>query len=94
MNFTFRGKPIIPTKTALDELSEIDLDLSEVPLILERGIQIRKRKKNIIERAVKKGNKMINVVVVDLDDYYKLIHVGKFTLAEKFKKLIRGKDGF
>jgi len=93
VSFTYRGKPIFPTKTVLNELSEIDLNLYEVPNILESGFEIRKRKKNVIERCVQRGNKAINVVVVDLGDYYKLIHAGEFTLSKKFKKLMRHKDG-
>ena len=87
MNFTYKGKSILPTKTALNELSEIDVNLYEVPEILQNGFQIRKRKKNIVERGVQRGNKVINVVVVDLGDYYKLIHAGEFTLSKKFKTL-------
>lgn len=41
----FKGKPILPTKTAMDELSMIGLDLCEVPYILKNGFQLRKRKK-------------------------------------------------
>ena len=93
MDFTYKGKPIFPTKTALNELSEIDVNLYEVPNILENGFQIRKRKKNITERGIQRGNKVINVVVVDLGNYYKLIHAGKFTLSKKFKKLMRNKNG-
>ena len=89
MDFAYKGKPVMPTKTAIDELSDIDLDLYEVPEILEKGFELRKRKKNIIERAVAKGNKIINVVVVDMGNYYKLIHAGKFTLTKKHKKLIK-----
>ena len=44
-------------------------------------------------KKVLKSNKVINVVVVDLGDYYKLIHAGKFTLSKKFKKLMRDKNG-
>ena len=80
MNFTYKGKPIVPTKNALNELSEIDVNLYEVPEILEKGFEIRKRKKNIIERGVRRGNKVINVVVVDLGDYYKLIHAVLFLI--------------
>ena len=83
----------MPTKTAMDELSNINLDLYEMPQILENGFELRKRKKNIIEKAIKRGNKMINVVVVDMGNYYKLIHAGKFSLTKKFKKLMRGKNG-
>ena len=93
MDFTYKGKPILPTKTALNELSEIDVNLYEVPEILEKGFEIRKRKKSIIERGIQRGNKVINVVVVDLGDYYKLIHAGKFSLSKKFKKLMRDKNG-
>lgn len=27
MDYTYRGKPVIPTKTAMDELSDTNLDL-------------------------------------------------------------------
>ena len=85
MNFSYKGKPILPTKTALNELSEIDVSLYEVPEILEEGFEIRKRKKNVIERGIQRGNRVINVVVVDLGDYYKLIHAGEFTLSKKIQ---------
>jgi len=93
MNFTYKGKPIIPTKTALNELNDIDLNLYDVPEILEKGFEVRKRAKNITERGVQRGNKVINVVVVDMGNYYKLIHAGEFTLSRKFKKLMRDKNG-
>ena len=93
MNFTYKGKLILPTKSALNELSEIDINLYEVSEILEKGFEIRKRAKNIIERGVQRGNKIINVVVVDLGNYCKLIHAGEFTLSKKFKKLMRDKNG-
>ncbi len=91
MNFKYKGKPIVPTKTALDELSNIDLDLYDVPEILEKGFEIRKRSKNITERGIQKGNKVVNVVVVDMGGFYKLIHAGEFTLTKKFKKMMRDK---
>ena len=94
MNFMHNGKPVMPTKTAMDELSDISLDLYEVPKILEKGFEIRKRKGNITEKGIKKGNKIINVVVVDMGNYYKLIHAGMFTITKKHKKLMRDKNGF
>ena len=39
MDFTYKGKPILPTKTVLNELSEIGVDLYEVPEILERVLK-------------------------------------------------------
>ena len=89
MEVSYKGKPIMPTRTAMDELSEIGLDLYKASEILDNGFQLRKRKKNITERAIKRGNKIVNVVVVDMGNYYKLIHAGEFTLAKKFKKLVR-----
>ena len=93
VNFTYKGKPILPTKRELNELSEIDMNLYEVPEILEKGFEVRKRAKNITERGIQRGNKIINIVVVDLGNYYKLIHAGEFTLTKKFKKIMRGKNG-
>jgi len=92
MDYTYNGKPILPTKEALNELSDINLDLYEISGILEKGFDIRKRKKNVIEKGIQKGNKVINVVVVELDNYYKLIHAGEFTLTRKFKKLLRDEN--
>jgi len=88
----YKEKPIIPTKAVLDELSNINLDLEEVSNILEKGFEIRKRKKDIIEKGIIKGAKIINVVVVDMESYYKLIHAGQFTLTKKFRKLMEDKD--
>lgn len=92
MEYIFHGKPVFPTKTALNELSDIDVDLSDVPNILETGFDIRKRQKNIIEKGIRKGTKVVNVVVVDMGSYYKLIHAGKFSLSKKFKHLMRNDD--
>jgi hypothetical protein len=89
MDFTYQGKPLLPTKTALDELSNADLDLYKVIGILEQGFALKKRKKHIIEKAIRKGNKIINAVVVDQGAYYKLIHVGEFSINKKFMKLMR-----
>ena len=90
MEFTYLRKPIFPTKEALTELSSLGLDLYKVQEILESGFHLRKRKKNITEKALRKGNKIINVVVVEVGNYYKLIHVGRFSMNKKFRQAIRG----
>lgn len=92
MDIKYKEKLLIPTKTALDELSNIGIYLNEVPEILDKGFSIKKRKKNIIEKATRKGSKLINVVVVDMGNYYKLIHAGEFTLTKKFKKIMRNEN--
>lgn len=94
MDYTYKEKLIIPTKAVLDELSRIDMDLYEVLNILEKGFILRKRKKNVIEKAIRKGTKVVNIVVVDMESYYKLIHAGEFTLTKKFRKLMEDKNGF
>lgn len=93
MDYAYKGKTIFPTKTALNEVSDIGIDMYDIPSILEKGFEIRKRKKNIIERGIQKGNRVINVVVVDMGNYYKLIHAGEFTLSKKFKKIMREEHG-
>lgn len=90
---SYRGKPLIPTKTALDELHDVGIDLGMIPWILEHGFEIRKRKQNTIERGIQRGNKVINVVVADMGNYYKLIHAGTFTLSRKFKQVKRTHHG-
>lgn len=67
----------------------IDIDLYKVAEILENGFDLRKRKKEVEEKGITSGKKIINVVVVDMDSYYKLIHVGKFTLTKKFRRLLK-----
>ncbi|MBS3128525.1 hypothetical protein J4410_05240 [Candidatus Woesearchaeota archaeon] len=89
MEFIYQGKSLIPTKIAVQELSEIDSTLYDVVEILEKGFPIRKRAKSIIERGMQKGNKIVNVVIVDVGNYYKLIHAGQFTASRKFKKLMK-----
>jgi hypothetical protein len=93
VDFSFNGKQVIPTKTAMDELNDYDMDMSDAIKILEEGFPIRKRAKNIIEKGLQQGNKVVNVVVVDLGNYYKLIHAGQNTFSKKFKKMKRENNG-
>ncbi|MBN2141888.1 hypothetical protein JW711_01025 [Candidatus Woesearchaeota archaeon] len=94
MDFTYNGKPVFATKTAATELGRIGIDLIDVPKILHSGFDIRKRKKGTLEKCISRGNKVINVVVVDTGTHYKLIHAGEFTMSNKFKEMKREKDGF
>ncbi len=94
MPFIYKGKPLFPTKEALTELSDCDVSPEDALHILESGFEIRKRKKHITEKGIQRGNKVINIVAVDMGSYYKLIHAGKFTLSKKFRKLTRKQHGF
>ena len=57
MGFTYKGKPIFPTKTALNELSEIDVNLYEVPEILEKALKSGKERRILLKEAFREGIK-------------------------------------
>lgn len=79
--FEWKGKPLIPTKNALDEMSHRDVDMHKAKEILDEGFDCAKskRKPNVYERGIRRGGKIVKVVVADIGGYYKIIHVGKFT---------------
>lgn len=79
--FEWKGKTLIPTKKALDEMSHHDVDMHKVKEILEEGFDCArsKRKRNIAERGIRRSGKIVKVVVADVGSYCKIIHVGEFT---------------
>ena len=79
--FEWQGKPLIPTKRVLDEMEHADIDMYLAVEVLNEGFDCArsKRKKNIYERCLQRGKKIMKVVVADIGSYYKLIHVGVFT---------------
>ncbi len=58
--------PLIPTLSATRELLKLNMDLYDVLKILEKGFDCTesKRKSGVIERCVKKKNKIFKVVIV------------------------------
>jgi len=78
------GKPVLPTREAAEELAYLNLDLDDVVLILDEGFDCSrsKRAKNIVEKCMKKGNKIIKIVVAEMETHWKLIHAGKFTVRK------------
>ena len=78
------GKPLIPTRDSATELSYLNLDLDDAILILNEGFDCSRsnRAKNIVERCRQKGNKIIKIVVAEMETHWKLIHAGKFTIRE------------
>ena len=87
----WKEKPVIPaiSKEVRDEMLELGIDLYDVVYILENGYDfpIGKRKVGVIEKCIRKGTKVIKVVVVEsqfkwpdgfVEKCWKLIHVGKF----------------
>ena len=72
-------------------MDEVGIDMYKVVDILNQGFDCprSKREKHIEEKCLQKGNKIIKVVVIDKETYYKIIHVGKFTVSRKFKKTLK-----
>lgn len=79
--FEWKGKPIMPTKEAMDELDFHSIDMYEAVEILESGFNCSRsrRCKDVIERCTRKGRKVLKIVAVDKGGYFKIIHAGKFS---------------
>ena len=82
----FESKPLIPSKSAMNELMKCNLTLSDAVEILEQGFDcsVNRRKKGTIERCIKQGKKTLKVVAVKSFNYslneecWLLVHVGIF----------------
>lgn len=90
-NLKFEGLVIIPSKTAMREMTWLGLDLCDCILILEEGYSTRKRKKGTVEKSFNVGNKTLKVVVVKSYNYtqkkdvYLITHVGETTKKRRRK---------
>ncbi|MEW6070423.1 MAG: hypothetical protein AB1485_07390 [Candidatus Thermoplasmatota archaeon] len=89
----YRGRRILPTRSAYRDLENLTLDLFEILDVLENGYDCPKgkRRAGIIERCLRKGKKVLRVVIAEgkflypdgyVEDVYWLIHVSE----ETFKK--------
>ena len=81
----YKGCSIEVSRSACAEMLKENLDLYDV---LEKGFEPTKRRKDIAERCLVKGKKVIKVVAAlnerkypegDTEKYWTLIHVGRFT---------------
>lgn len=90
MDIKYNGMRIEPTLSASRELAEEGKDLYDVLKILEEGYDCSasKRKKDIIEKCLKRGNKEYKAVLAETGATYpdgftekvlRLIHFGKIT---------------
>jgi hypothetical protein len=97
MDITYKDMRIEPTLSASRELVREGKDLYDVLKILEEGYDCSssKRKENIIERCVRKGNKEYKVVLAQTEVTYpdgytekvwRLIHVGKITYKKERRR--------
>lgn len=100
-NINYKGLRIEPTLSASRELMKEGKDLYDVLEILEEGYNCSasKRKANIIEKCLKRGNKEYKAVITETevtypDNYiekvWRLIHFGK-TSYKKHRR--RKKNG-
>ena len=62
-----------------------DISLIDIEHIIESGFDCyrSKREKNKLEKCIRKGRKIIKVVVVDTGEHLVIIHVGTFTASKK-----------
>ena len=81
----YQKRYIKATKNAAEELWQFKKDLWDVLEILEicYDCSRSKRKANILEKCIRKGDNVFKAVVVDLDNYFLLIHFGKFTYKKR-----------
>ena len=81
----YQNKDIRPTKESSEELVHLNKGLWTVLEILESGYDCStsKRKKEIIEKCLTKGNDVHKAVVADCGEYWLLIHFGKFSYKRR-----------
>lgn len=93
----FKGLRIEPTLSASREIVEEKKDIYDVLEILEEGYESSpsKRKQNIVERSLRKGNKEYKAVVAKTEVIYpdnfkeevwRLIHFGKITYKKERRR--------
>jgi ppGpp synthetase/RelA/SpoT-type nucleotidyltranferase len=89
-NINYKGLKIIPSYSAMRELMYYGFDIYDVIKILENGYDApRKRKKDVIEKWLDKGNKTYNIVIgknyneLLKEEVWVLIHIGKFARRKK-----------
>ena len=81
----YKGKRLLPSNSAINELLHHGTDLDDCKDILENGYSPRKRAKGTEEKWLDVGKKTYNVVVVDTytdlykEDVWLITHFGKFT---------------
>jgi len=81
----YQNKEIKATKSAAYELWHYKKDIWDVMEILEEGYPCSssRRKQNIIENCIRKGNKIHKAVVADCGNYWVIIHFGFFSYKKR-----------
>lgn len=91
MFIRWKGKLLLPTERAQDEMFQEDIDLYIAQETLEKGFDCAtsKRAKNVFERCIERKGKILKVVAVDTGEHYLIIHVGSFKAVKKKRRKIR-----
>jgi len=86
----WRGKPIMPDhKRGVDlEMIKNDVTMDEVSATLEEGVEVRKRKKGIVEKWLLQKGTIIILAVEDEGDIWLLRHVNRIRATKKKIKLM------
>lgn len=81
----YQSKELKATKEAADELNQFRHDLWDIVEILESGYDCAssRRKGNVAEKCIRKGDDVYKAVVVDCGYYLLLIHFGKFSYKRR-----------
>ncbi|MFH0714482.1 MAG: hypothetical protein V1847_01570 [Candidatus Diapherotrites archaeon] len=82
----FEGLKVIPSRSAFRELCRQGMTIADAIRVLEEGFdcEVSPRKKEVLEKCVRKGRKMLKVVAVKSFNYsmncecWLLLHVGIF----------------
>ncbi len=85
---------LVPSASAYKELEDLVLDLNDVKKILEQGFDCSKGKrgKDVLERCLREGNKVLRAVVVkDFNKFFKsdvwvVIHISKHAWKKEYSE--------
>lgn len=88
----WRGKPLYADvkRKAHEEILANELTEEELIEVLEEGIEMKRRRKGIIERWLRKGRFIVIVCIEDCHDYWLIRHVGRIIASKKKIRLLRG----
>ena len=81
----YQNKDLKATKDAAEELGQFGHDLWDVLEVLLSGYNCSnsRRKGNISEKCLRKGDNVYKAVVADCGGYLLLIHFGKFSYKRR-----------
>lgn len=85
----YRGKPLLASRHAAEEMAALGLDDDGVVRVLEEGAQGRKRARGVEEKWLPNGGRITNVVAAEHGDRIVIVHVGEFTATRRHMRRLR-----